>query len=49
MLVFLMFNDTDDDDTLKKVYKTYLIDNTSQQYNIIDLLRTSYNLLLNLY
>ena len=37
----LMFNDTDDDDTLKKAYKNYLIDNTSQQYNFIDLLRTS--------
>lgn len=36
----LMFSDTDDDDTLKKAWKTYLIDNTSQQYNIIDLLRT---------
>lgn len=37
----LAFGDADDDDTLKKAYKTYLIDNTSQQYNIFDLLRTT--------
>ena len=36
----LMFHDTDDDDTWKKAWKTYLIDNASQQYNFIDLLRT---------
>lgn len=36
----LMFSDTDDDDTWKKAWKTYLIDNASQQYNFIDLLRT---------
>lgn len=36
----LMFHDTDDDDTWKKAWKNYLIDNASQQYNFIDLLRT---------
>ena len=37
----LMFGDTDDNDTWKKAWKTYLIDNASQQYNFVDLLRTS--------
>ena len=36
-----MFGDTDDNDTWKKAWKTYLIDNASQQYNFVDLLRTS--------
>ena len=29
------------EESLKRAYKNYLIDNTSQQYNFIDLLRTS--------
>lgn len=37
----LAFGDVDDDDTLKKFWKMYLIDNVSQQYNPVDLLRTA--------
>ncbi len=36
----LIFADTDEDDTLKKMWTTYLIENPSQQYNIVDMLRT---------
>jgi hypothetical protein len=35
-----LFQDIDDDDTSKKMWKMYLVDNLSQQYNPIDLLRT---------
>ena len=34
------FGDLDDDDTTKKWFKMYLVDNLSQQYNPVDLLRT---------
>ena len=37
----LIFGGADDDDSLKKAWQTYLIDNPSQQYNIKDLLNTS--------
>ena len=37
----LIFAGADDDDSLKKAWQTYLIDNPSQQYNLLDLLRTS--------
>lgn len=39
-LYITAFADTDEDDELKRVWKMYLIDNYSQQYNPIDLLRT---------
>jgi len=35
-----MFGDTDDDDTNKKLWKQYLVDNLTQQYNPIDIART---------
>jgi hypothetical protein len=35
-----MFQDIDDDDTAKKWWKMYLVDNLSQQYNVYDLLKT---------
>jgi len=35
-----LFGDEDDDDTLKKWWKMYLVDNLTQQYNPVDLLRT---------
>ena len=35
-----MFGDLDDDDPRKKWFKMYLVDNLSQQYNIVDLFRT---------
>jgi hypothetical protein len=34
------FKDEDDDDTLKKWWKMYMVDNLTQQYNPMDLLRT---------
>lgn len=40
-LYITAFADTDEDDELKRVWKMYLIDNYSQQYNPIDLLRTT--------
>ena len=36
----IMFGDSDDDDTAKKFWKMYLVDNLSQQYNVLDLART---------
>jgi hypothetical protein len=35
------FGDAPDDDTTKKLWKQYLVDNLSQQYNLADLFRTA--------
>jgi hypothetical protein len=37
----VMFEDTDDDDTAKKMWKQYLVDNLTQQYNPVDLIKTA--------
>jgi hypothetical protein len=39
-MYLLMFGGTDDDDTMKKFWKRYMVDNLSQQYNIKDLFHT---------
>lgn len=36
----MLFADSDDDDTAKKWWQTYMIDNASQAYNPVDMLRT---------
>jgi len=36
-----MFDDDDENDPRKKWFKMYLVDNLSQQYNVVDLVRTA--------
>lgn len=36
-----MFGDDDEDDTYKKFWKRYLVDNLSEQYNLIDLMKST--------
>lgn len=40
-----MFSDTDDDDTMKKFWKRYFVDNPSQFYNPVDIIRNPNQLL----
>lgn len=40
-LYLLLFNNVDDDDTAKRWWKMYLVDNLSQQYNFYELFKTS--------